>query len=727
MRAGSIKKSIITLIIFSFLISLFPAVSSSAASYKFKYKEYFTDTTVKYNGTIPSYNIDGKSIDTSSTPGIVNDRGIAMCNGAAVFKAAGVKVNYKSSSKAIIFKYNDNKLVLYMNTDRAVLNGEEITSSCESYRVKYSSTKKTVTFVPSRFVAETLGMDYTWDSSQKTAFIRTPVKLGMNDEIVYYLGSLGNISIDGEKCDNSSYPSIIVSDNALLSTDAVFEELDGTDFLYQRKTGDITFKNGEITLKMKVGTTITYVNGVIGKCPVAPVRIRNYETGTAGLYIPGRYVFETLGYKYSWNESAKTSEIAFVEDKTGIFSPGYTIAAIYDAPQGLELSDDEEPDYYQEFGFPFPDDITFDDITYEDAIYENTVKMAIPGDHSEFYRDNLENTGEAVLQANVLYYPEEDVTRINIALRTDENNIIIGHREEITDDMIWFTFDLPRNLYEKIIILDAGHGGSDTGTRHGGYNEKDMNFAVIYKYCKEYFDKSDIKVYYSRYNDTLPTLYQRAGLGARIGADFFISVHHNSHSNTKAKGTSVYYSTEDVGTFPVIPEPEEEDEGGPKTEDNGKTDITGEDSTENAEASGEGSTENTDVFGENSNENTDASGEDSTGDTETSNVDSTGNADLSNEDADIEYPDEPEVLTGKIMAQMLLDALVESLETENRGIIDRNFVVVGKNNSVPAVLIEIGFMSNPDELKRIINKKFQKKAAKAIYKTVLEMYEIYGE
>ena len=36
-------------------------------------------------------------------------------------------------------------------------------------------------------------------------------------------------------------------------------------------------------------------------------------------------------------------------------------------------------------------------------------------------------------------------------------------------------------------------------------------------------------------------------------------------------------------------------------------------------------------------------------------------------------------------------------------------------------------MSNPDELKRIVTPKFQKKAAKAIYDTVLEMYEIYGE
>ena len=702
MRSRAIKLFTVILLVISFSVSVFPANDTSAASYLFKYKEYMNGTTVKYNGTIPSYNIDGKAVDTSKTPGIINDRGIAMCNAAVVFKAAGVKVSYKSSKKTITFKYNDNKLVLYLNSDRAVLNDEEVKSDslCASYRVKYSDSGKTVTYVPSRFVAESLGMDYTWDSSKKTAFIKTPVKLGMNDEIVYYLGSLGNISIDGEKCENSSYPSIIISDNAMLSTDSVFEDLDNTDFLYQKKTGDITIRRGDITLKMKVGTTITYVNGVIGSCPVAPVRIRNYETGTVGLYVPGRYVFETLGYDYSWNESKKESQIAFVEGKTGVFSPGYVIGAICDAPQGLTLPDDEDPDYYQEFGFPFPDDITFDDIIYEDAFYENTVKIEIEGDHTEFYKDNLENTGEAVLQANVLYYPEEDVTRINIALRTDENNIIIGHRDEIIDDMIWFTFDLPKNLYDKIIILDAGHGGKDTGTRHGGYNEKDMNFAIIYKYCKQYFDQTDIKVYYSRYDDTLPTLYQRAWLGARVGADFFISVHHNSHSNTKAKGTSVYYSTEDVGTFPA-----RDDDDGEEYEE-----LVENESGETSENTGidEVPSDGNTVENNPSDENTAENSSDNTVD-------------------DIEDEEDDDVLTGKIMAQMLLDALVESLGTENRGIIDRNFVVVGKNNSVPAVLIEVGFMSNPDELKRIITKKFQKKVAKTIYKTVLEMYEIYGD
>ncbi|MCR5323305.1 MAG: N-acetylmuramoyl-L-alanine amidase [Lachnospiraceae bacterium] len=693
MRKRSLRHIITYLLCISVTLSAIPHISAHAQSYLFRYKEYMNGTKINYNGTIPNYTINGVSVNTSSTPGIINSRGIAMCNATVVFKAAGVKVSYSSSKKRVTFKYNDNKLVLCMNSDRAYFNGEEIKASCESYRVKYTSSGKTVTFVPSRFVAETLGMDYTWSSSAKTASIKTPVKLGYNNEIVYYLGSLGKLRIDDEDYDNSYYPSIIMSDNAMLSADAVFDVLEDAYIDYRSKTGRITIECGDIELKMNVGSTTTYVNGIISKCPVAPVKIRNYETGTVGLYIPGRYVFETLGYKYTWLDSQKTSSIEFVEDKTGIFDKDYIIAAICDAPDP-----DVDDDYLQEFELELPEGFEPEEVEIKDILLENLVRIELEGDHTEFYSDLLDNTGEALLQVNVLYYPEKDVTQINMYCKTDENNIILGHKDEYDENSIIFTFDRPKNLFDKIIILDAGHGGKDPGTQHGGYDEKDMNFAVVYKYCKQFFDDSDIKVYYSRSDDTLPSLYDRAGLGARLGADLFISVHHNSNSNTSITGTSVYYSTEDEGTYPVKPEENEED------------DPDGEDTLPGETASGE---------------NDNASTEDGRSDE----VESDENEADVNKDSSDDYdlPEQKEYLTGKIMAKMLLEALLEKLETVNRGVIDRNFVVVGKNNSIPAVLIEIGFMSSPSELKRIVTPKFQKKAAKAIYETVLKMYEIYGD
>ncbi|MCR5330320.1 MAG: N-acetylmuramoyl-L-alanine amidase, partial [Lachnospiraceae bacterium] len=378
-------------------------------------------------------------------------------------------------------------------------------------------------------------------------------------------------------------------------------------------------------------------------CPTAPLWIKNYQTGTTGLYIPGRYVFETLGYRYNWNATTYKSTITYVENKTGIFTADYTVAAMYNSTNPTQGSADEN--FYQEMELPIPDEFSPKKIEIVEKLYNNMFIIELEGDHSEFYKDAIVNTGEAVRQISVLYYPLKDITRINVCMRTDENNTIIAHNEEYMKHSIKFTFDRPQNLYDKIIILDAGHGGTDPGTKHGGYNEKDLNFNIIYKYCKELFDESDIKVFYSRSDDTLPSLYDRAGLAARVGADFFVSVHQNSNNNKAVHGTSVYYSTRNKSTFPAS-DPES------------KTEQT-------------------------------------------------------------------ELLDGKIMARMFLNALLDKLGTVNRGIIDEKFVVVKEANSVPAVLIECGFMSNPDELKSLVTKKTQKLIAEAIYETVLDIYEKY--
>ena len=333
----------------------------------------------------------------------------------------------------------------------------------------------------------------------------------------------------------------------------------------------------------------------------------------------------------------------YVPNKTGIFKADYIVAAAYNSPYGTLGS--SEDNFYQEMELPIPEGISPKKVEIVDKLYNNTFVIELEGDHSDFYKDGIENSGEAVRQVCILYYPEKDITRINVCMRTDENDLILAHKEEYTKHSIIFTFDKPRNLFDKIIILDAGHGGSDPGTRHGGYNEKDVNFAIIYTYCKELFDDSDIKVFYSRNDDTLPSLYERAGLAARVGADFFISVHQNSNNNTSVSGTSVYYSTRNKNTFPEEVDPDDED---------------------------------------------------------------------------------AEVMDGKIMARMFLNSLLDKLGFVNRGIINEKFVVVKEANSVPSVLIECGFMSNPTELQSLVSKKTQKLIAEGIYETVLAIYEKYG-
>ena len=99
------------------------------------------------------------------------------------------------------------------------------------------------------------------------------------------------------------------------------------------------------------------------------------------------------------------------------------------------------------------------------------------------------------------------------------------------------------NKSEKpiILVLDAGHGGVDSGATGNGLKEKNLNLAII-RGAKQYFDKdSRFKVYYTRTSDTYPSLDDRCVLANKKDADLFLSVHINSAS-ASANGTETLYN-----------------------------------------------------------------------------------------------------------------------------------------------------------------------------------------
>lgn len=60
----------------------------------------------------------------------------------------------------------------------------------------------------------------------------------------------------------------------------------------------------------------------------------------------------------------------------------------------------------------------------------------------------------------------------------------------------------------------------------------------------------------------------------------------------------------------------------------------------------------------------------------------------------------------------------------NRGIKQAGFVVI-KRNTVPAVLVELGFVSNPRERGKLKTSTYQTKAAKSLYKGISETFKKY--
>jgi len=94
---------------------------------------------------------------------------------------------------------------------------------------------------------------------------------------------------------------------------------------------------------------------------------------------------------------------------------------------------------------------------------------------------------------------------------------------------------------EWVVVIDAGHGGKDPGAVGSKAREKNINLAVALKTGKYIRDNlKDVKVIYTREDDTYPGLAERAEVANRNKADLFISIHSNALTDKRLYGAETY-------------------------------------------------------------------------------------------------------------------------------------------------------------------------------------------
>lgn len=94
---------------------------------------------------------------------------------------------------------------------------------------------------------------------------------------------------------------------------------------------------------------------------------------------------------------------------------------------------------------------------------------------------------------------------------------------------------------EWVVVIDAGHGGRDPGAVGAKGKEKNINLAVALKTGRYISDNlKDVKVIYTRDDDTFLGLDERAEVANRNKADLFISIHSNAISDKRFTGAETY-------------------------------------------------------------------------------------------------------------------------------------------------------------------------------------------
>jgi len=222
------------------------------------------------------------------------------------------------------------------------------------------------------------------------------------------------------------------------------------------------------------------------------------------------------------------------------------------------------------------------------------------------------------------------------------------------------------------VVIDAGHGGKDTGAIGYGINEKDVALQVTLLVAEMLEKQSDIEAIYTRKKDVFIGLRERANIANDANADLFISIHCNSVANSKPYGAETFV----LGLH--------------RNEDNLKIAMK-----ENKVIELE----------ENYEEKYD-------GFDPTSPESYIGFSLLQEQ-----YLDQ-----SILLADIIQKNFVDKLERKNRGVKQAGFLVL-RETYMPSVLVELGFLSNKNENQFLRSSNNQKKLAQQIFNGVMQYKE----
>ena len=221
----------------------------------------------------------------------------------------------------------------------------------------------------------------------------------------------------------------------------------------------------------------------------------------------------------------------------------------------------------------------------------------------------------------------------------------------------------------KKIVIDAGHGGKDPGTMGAHAKEKDIALSISLKlggYIQKYLP--DVEVIYTRDKDVFIPLDERPKIANRHGADLFISIHVNAIGNKPTVyGTETYVMGLD------------------KSESNLKVAMR----------------ENSVIKYE-------------------ENVQETyGNFDPNSDESYIIFDLYQSVFleSSVNLAEKIQDQFGERVQRKNRGVKMERFWVLWAT-TMPSVLVETGYITNPEEEKYLSSEKGQALIASGIFRAV---------
>lgn len=184
---------------------------------------------------------------------------------------------------------------------------------------------------------------------------------------------------------------------------------------------------------------------------------------------------------------------------------------------------------------PLPEKSGAENIVIENHYMDQELCVIVNNAEEAFYADHaISGNRDAVRQG--LYETAGEGTKLTFHL----TGIFECHTILENNDL-YISFLSPREMYDKIVVIDPAWGGKNAGVSVDELLEKDINLNVAKK-LKEKLDKTDIKAYYTRMDDVYPDEESRVQLANETRADMYIRIQADFNEDSSVYGTTALYN-----------------------------------------------------------------------------------------------------------------------------------------------------------------------------------------
>ena len=359
------------------------------------------------------------------------------------------------------------------------------------------------------------------------------------------------------------------------------------------------------------------------------------------------------------------SPLSFGEDKTTLYDFRY-----WSAPDHTRIVIDKDEDTL--FNIQSSDDyviISFDDAEVLSETFSNI-----------FFKDNRiqkvrikreKTTIKLIVHISKKFKLKHFTLNPNSKYKHHRLVVDVLDLEKKVTKKVTKTDSPPSLRNQKIILVDAGHGGEDSGAVGKNKSlEKNVNLAIAKKLVAIINQNKDFKALLSRSGDYYVPLTKRLTIAQQQKASMFISIHADSVESISAKGASVYMLSEKGNNSKLAKQLE---------------------ASQNL----------VDQFG---------------------GVETVIDNDQFLKNILTDYSRKDKEKQSFELAQEII-AQLDKIGPIHKKIPQKANFVVLKSPSIPSVLVETAFISNPTQEKRLTNKKQQQKIAQSIYKGIVNFYQ----